>query len=110
MGSEPAFEVPEDELRTFLDAGYGAFSGSELEWAELTFSATRARWVSNETWHPEQKGWFDDDGRYHLCVPFSNPTELVMDILRHAPEVKVDAPDSLKKLFKSKLLSALSNC
>lgn len=109
LADEPAREVPEEELRRVLDSGYGIFAGKDLEWAELTFSSSRARWVSSESWHPEQKGWFDDDGCYHLRVPFSNPTELVMDILRHVPEVKVDSPPGLRQLVKQQLITALEN-
>ncbi len=73
------------------------------------FSPARARWVSKETWHPEQQGWFEDDGQYHLRVPFSNPTELPMDVLRHVPDVQVKSPESLKTLIRHQLEAALKN-
>ncbi|MGB4913352.1 MAG: WYL domain-containing protein [Candidatus Dechloromonas phosphoritropha] len=109
LGTEAAMEVPEDELKAVLDAGYGIFSGMTLEWAELVFSPARARWVSKETWHPEQQGWFDDEGQYHLRVPFSNSTELAMDVLRHVPDVQVKSPESLKALIRHQLEAALKN-
>ena len=107
LGTELAHEVPESELASTLDAGYGIFSGKTIEWAELEFSPTAAQWVSKETWHPEQQAHFTPDGSYRLRVPFSNSTELAMDVMRHLPDVKVLAPDSLKHRVKERLLAAL---
>ena len=45
--------------------------------------AEAAQWVANEEWHAQQKAHWRDDGRYELQVPYSDPTELAMDILRH---------------------------
>ena len=45
----------------------------------------RARWVAAEAWHPQQKARFEPDGSYVLELPFSDPRELAMDILRHGP-------------------------
>lgn len=109
LSTEVAVDVSVDELHQALDSGYGIFGGANLDWAELTFSATRARWVSKESWHPEQKGRFGNDGSFYLSVPFSNPTELVMDILRHVPDVKVVSPTYLKALVAKQLLEALEN-
>lgn len=107
LGTEPAHEIPEDEVAAVLDAGYGIFSGKKIEWAELEFSPTAAQWVSKETWHPEQQAHFAEDGSYRLRLPFSNSTELVMDILRHLPDIKVLAPASLRQRVKERLLTAL---
>lgn len=108
LGSERAHEVPEAEVAAVLDAGYGIFSGKTIEWAELEFSPTAAQWVAKETWHPEQLSHFTEDGSYRLRLPFSNATELVMDIQRHLPEVKVLAPESLRQRVRQHLLTALA--
>ena len=107
LGTEVALEVPEDEVAAILDSGYGIFSGKTIEWAELEFSPTAAQWVSKQTWHPQQQAYFAADGSYRLRVPFSNSTELVMDVMRHLPDVKVLAPDSLKHRVKERLLASL---
>jgi predicted DNA-binding transcriptional regulator YafY len=107
LTQEPAREVADKELAETLDAGYGIFAGKEVEWAEMAFTSERARWVSRELWHPEQEGWFDDGGNYHLKVPYSDPTELVMDIMKHLPEVQVVAPKSLRTLVAGNLKAAL---
>jgi predicted DNA-binding transcriptional regulator YafY len=107
LGKEAAKEIPDAELRAALDAGYGIFSGRQLEWAELAFSNERARWVSQEVWHPDQKGRFAGDGTYHLQIPYTDPRELSMNILRHVPEVKVLSPLSLKQIVAERLKKAL---
>lgn len=88
--------VSDKDLDEVLAAGYGIFSGRKLNWATLRFSPESARWVGAEQWHPKQKSRFEADGSYVLELPFSDPRELVMDILRHGPGVEVLAPASLR--------------
>lgn len=92
----PAIEVPEVELDQTLGNGYGIFSGKEVQWATLRFTPERARWVAAEQWHPAQKGEWDSEGHWLLRIPYSDNRELVMDILRHMPEVEVLAPVELR--------------
>ena len=83
------------DLETQLDAGYGIYGGgARVRWAKLVFHADSAQWVSQEEWHPQQKGRWLEDGRYELQVPYSDPTEIAMDILRHGEKVQVigDSP------------------
>ena len=107
LGTESAQEVPDEELTAVLDSGYGIFSGKDIQWAELEFSPSRAQWVSKECWHPQQEAHFTADGSYRLKLPFSNPTELIMDILHHLPEVKVLSPNALRLKVKESLEKAL---
>ncbi|MCX9157792.1 WYL domain-containing protein [Niveibacterium sp. 24ML] len=105
--TEAAKDVSERQLKAVLDAGYGIFSGEKVEWAELRFAPERARWVSKETWHPDQQGAFDDAGYYTLRIPYSAPFELAMDVMRHLPEVEVIGPDSLRDEVKTRLAKSL---
>lgn len=109
LGTEVVQEVPDEELAAVLDSGYGIFSGKDVEWAELEFSPSRAQWVSKECWHPQQEAHFTADGSYRLKLPFSNPTELAMDVLHHVPEVRVLAPAGLKALVRKQLELALQS-
>jgi len=102
-----AKEVPAKQLDTVLGAGYGIFSGKNVHWAKLRFSAAAARWVAAEQWHPQQRASTDADGRYLLELPYSNPTELVMDILRHGKDVEVLAPAELRRAVADTLGTAL---
>lgn len=108
LSKEPAREIPDGELHAALDAGYGIFSGTQLEWAELAFSVERARWVRHETWHPDQEGEFAPDGTYRLRIPYTDPRELAMNILRHVPEVKVISPPALRQTIADRLQKALT--
>jgi predicted DNA-binding transcriptional regulator YafY len=105
------------ELEGALDAGYGIYGGGDarVKWATLVFSAEAAQWVANEEWHPQQKArWLDGDERggpagerrYELQVPYSDPTELAMDILRHGDSVTVAGDKALAALIAKRLRSA----
>jgi predicted DNA-binding transcriptional regulator YafY len=100
---EGAIDVPLERVRQVFDAGYGMFSGVQRNWAELRFSAYRARWVSNEIWHPDQVGSFDDEGRYLLKIPYNDPRELIGDILRHGAECEVLGPHEFRQMVKQEV-------
>ena len=102
-----AREVGEHDLDAALTAGYGLFAGPARYEARLAFTPERARWVADEIWHPDQVGHFRSDGCYELVVPYADPRELVGEILRHGPDVKVLVPKSLAELVRSRLKGAL---
>ena len=103
--SEAAIEVDAQELNRELESGYGIFSGAETRKAVLRFSPEIARWVSRETWHPDQQSEYDDQGYYVLRVPYSQDTELVMDILKHGSEVEVLQPSELRERVKQRIVA-----
>jgi len=72
----------------------------------LRFDADRARWVRDEHWHTEQHGATLSDGRYELRVPYEDPTELVLEILRHGDAVEVIAPADLRRTVADELARA----
>lgn len=89
-------EIDATELDALLTAGYGIFSGNAQHTATLIFSVQRARWVADEQWHPNQQATWLTDGRYQLQIPYADPRELLMDIMRHLPGVEVVSPPELK--------------
>ena len=105
-----ARHVAVKDLEAALDAGYGIYGGgsAKLRWASLVFNAEAAQWVSNEEWHAQQKSRWLDDGRYELRVPYSDPTELAMDILRHGDSVTVMADKALVASIRQRLHKALA--
>ena len=90
-----AKDVSIKTIEAELDAGYGVFSGAKLQWASLRFTPEAAQWVQHEQWHPQQEATLHDDGALTLRLPYSDATELAMDILRHGEQVKVLAPAAL---------------
>lgn len=106
--NEAATDVSPEELDQTLGNGYGIFSGKAVQWATLRFTPERARWVATEQWHPEQKGEWDAQGHWVLQIPYSDDRELVMDILRHTPEVEVLKPGGLRQRVLEKMQESLS--
>ncbi len=114
--------IAEKTLDAELSAGYGIFAGRKTQWAKLRFSPERARWVAQEQWHPKQKSHFEvqgrtnvagirtmgatEDGYYILEIPYSDDRELLMDILKHGPEVEVLSPKSLRTTAQEQLRRA----
>lgn len=105
---QAARDVPEVELDEHYASSYGIFAGRANKTAVLVFSRERARWVADERWHPQQTGQFRTDGAYELRIPYRDARELVMDILRHGPEVEVIAPESLRTAVADSLRRAVA--
>lgn len=105
---ERAKSVPLRELEAELDAGYGIYGGGrgKVKWATLVFDADAAQWVANEEWHPQQRSRHLPDGRYELQVPYTETTELAMDILRHGDSVTVTGDKALAAAIKDRLQRA----
>lgn len=91
-----AIDVNESELNEELSSGYGIFAGRKTKTAILKFSADRSKWVSSERWHPQQESRIHSDGSYELKIPYSDPRELLMDILKYGHEVEIISPSELK--------------
>jgi predicted DNA-binding transcriptional regulator YafY len=95
-----AKEVPKAELDEYLASGYGIFAGRKVEWATLKFSASAARWVSAQNWHPKQRSRVERDGSYVLEIPYSDDRELVMEIMKFGPDAEVVEPAALRARVK----------
>jgi predicted DNA-binding transcriptional regulator YafY len=102
-----AREIDREALAEVMESGYGIFSGRQVTWATLRFEPERARWVAAEVWHPQQRGRFDEARRWVLEVPYNDPRELAMDVLKHGASVEVLAPASLRDAIAAELASAL---
>jgi len=74
----------------------------------IRFTRDGARWIADEKWHPQQEATWLPDGRYELRIPYREPRELVMDIMRQGKNVEVVAPDELREQVRRELQEALS--
>lgn len=92
-----ARDIDETELDRHYGDAYGIFAGEARDTAHLRFSAEAAKWVADESWHPEETGTVLPDGRYELKIPYGDPRELIMDILKYGPEVEVLEPAELRE-------------
>ena len=90
-----------DDVARELDAGYGIFHGKEIKTARLHFDGRAAHYVLREAWHPKQRVQQLDDGSLMLLVPYSDPTEIVGEILRWGSRVEVLEPQELRDQVSS---------
>jgi proteasome accessory factor C len=104
----PAKEVADSVLDEHYAGAYGIFSGRAQHQAVLRFSPERARWVSMESWHPQQQSHWLADGGYEMILPYSQPEELVMDLLRYGPDVEVIEPPALREMVLEKLSATIN--
>ncbi len=100
-------DIAEKELDAHFASSYGIFAGKPKHTAILRFTPERARWVAEEQWHPQQQGSMLEDGSYELHIPYADPRELVMDILKHGADVEVISPESLRNAVVEHLQNAL---
>jgi len=103
---EAALEVNRDTMQQHFRSGYGIFAGEAAHRARLKFTPERAQWVSKEVWHHDQSSQHLDDGSYIMEIPYSNDQELLMDLLRHSPEVEVLEPPELRQRLHAALCAA----
>jgi predicted DNA-binding transcriptional regulator YafY len=106
--AQTAKDIADARLDEHFASAYGIFAGKPKYRALLRFSAESARWVADEVWHPDQKGWFEE-GQYLLEIPYADPPELVRDILKHGADVTVIGPVSLRDQVGKCLKQALRN-
>jgi len=90
-------EVSAEVLNLWTDAAYGIFNGPGRHTAVLRFSPERARWAAEESWHPRSTGRLLPDGSFELSVPYSDPTELMADVMRLGDELEVLGPPALRE-------------
>ena len=103
---QAARRVAERDVDRNVEATFGLYSGHATAWAVLRFTAEQARWVAEEPWHREQIAqWVD--GYYEVQVPYSDPTELTMEIMRYGAAVEVVAPPELRRAVVARLATAL---
>ena len=100
-------DIPEKQLDAHYASSYGIFAGEPKHTAVLRFTPERARWVADEHWHPQQQSQMFEDGSYELHIPYSDPRELIMDILKYGPDVEVIAPEALRNAVAEHLQNAL---
>jgi predicted DNA-binding transcriptional regulator YafY len=97
ISKEKFKKVPRQERETFYTTAYGIFTGPAKNTAIINFSATAAKEVAHEQWHPKQQGIWIDKGTYQLKVPYGHSRELIMDVLRWGVDAEVKGPKELRK-------------
>lgn len=106
MLTETAKQIPKKDVQELIGRDFGLYAGKKRMWAKLVFTPTQSRWVASEIWHPEQKASFLADGSYSLEVPYSDPRELALEILRFGADVEVLGPPELREEVAGRLKAA----
>ena len=106
LRNEKPLDIDQGKLREHFTRSYGLFAGKASHQARLRFFPAIAREIASQEWHPEQQGTWDGDD-YVLSLPYSDPTELIQDILRHVPHVYVETPAALRKKVQNRLHAGL---
>lgn len=103
---EKAKAIAKKQIDELIGRDFGLYSGEKRQWAKLRFTPKQAPWIQAETWHPEQQSQLMDDGSYLLSVPYADPRELILEILRHGAEVQVLEPAELRQEVARRLHAA----
>jgi predicted DNA-binding transcriptional regulator YafY len=103
---ESAKVVAKKQVNEIIGRDFGLYAGQARQWAKLLFTAKQTPWVKSQTWHAEQTLELKADGSCLLTVPYSDTRELILEILRFGPEVRVVAPLALQKEVAQRLRDA----
>ncbi len=103
---ERASALPCEQLNAHFTEGYGIFSGEAKYTAVLRFSSEIAHEIAMQQWHPNQQGSWDN-GHFLLTLPYSDERELIQDILRYSPYVRVEQPSALQLSVRDRLQRAI---
>ena len=87
--------------------GYGIFDLSCEHSAILKFSAFRAEWVADESWHPDQVDARHPDGSLTRSFRYGDATELVRDLMREGRDVEIIAPLALRDAVRAGHLACI---
>lgn len=103
---ESAISIDTKLIDELVGRDFGIYAGGNRQWAKLKFTPLQARWVEAEVWHPEQKTAKLEDGSYLMEIPYSDPRELMLEILRFGPDVEVLSPPGLRASVSDRLKRA----
>jgi predicted DNA-binding transcriptional regulator YafY len=103
---EPAKSIAKKQIDEIVGRDFGIYFGGKRKFAKLLFTARQAPWASSETWHKDQLGEPTEDGGFLLTVPYGDPRELVLEILRHGSDVRVLEPIELQQEVAQRLRAA----
>lgn len=103
---QPARDIADADIDAHYTATYGIFGGPAADTAVLRFTTERARWIADERWHPDQHDRWLEDGRFERSLPYADPRELILDILKYGPDVEVAEPVELRREIARRLKAA----
>lgn len=91
-----AIKKSQKSIDEFFGDAYGIFTGKAKKKALIRFSEIAAEELAQEKWHPKQRLVKSEQNELQLEIPYSNDTELLMDIFRWGPLAEVLSPEELR--------------
>jgi predicted DNA-binding transcriptional regulator YafY len=88
--------LPKDAWQPHVNGAFGIFQGKQLTPVTLRFTPFRARWIRQQTWHPDQTRRDTADGGIELSFPVADFREVKMMILQFGADVEVVSPAALR--------------
>lgn len=97
-----SFRIPGTfNFRDYFLSSFGIYKGRNKKQVVLCFTPEKAKWISDQIWHKDQKAKFLDDGSLELSFPVADFSEIAREILKHGSGVEVIRPEALRILIKS---------
>jgi len=98
--------VAPEQLDEHFRQGYGVFAGAAKYTAQLRCLPPIAHDIAQQQWHSQQHGEWDEQD-YLLTIPYSDHRELILDILKHTPNIYVEQPAELRQQVQQRLQAGL---
>lgn len=105
------FSLPLDfDVSDYLNDGWGLMRGLSVpvEQVELCFSATAARWVIDEAWHPTQELHVAEHGELTFRVEIQVTPEFQRWVFGFGRDVQVVAPAALRDWVRQEALALVA--
>jgi proteasome accessory factor C len=109
MLPKKAVKKSKKSINNFFADAYGIFTGKADKKALILFKGIAAEEMSQEIWHPNQKVIASDENELRLEIPYSNDTELLMDIFRWGHLAEILEPNDLRNKAIKQLKKALES-
>ena len=101
---EQSFTIPKNfNIQEHIQSAFGIYKGLPTKEVTIRFPPEKARWITGQVWHKDQKTKFLKDGSLQLSFPIADFAEIKMEILKHGSGVEVIRPKALRDLIKDEL-------
>jgi predicted DNA-binding transcriptional regulator YafY len=98
---ENTFTIPKSfNIHEHLQSAFGIYKGITTKEVCLRFTPEKARWITGQVWHKDQKVKINNDGSLELSFPVADFAEIKMEILKHGSVVEVIRPKALRELVR----------
>ncbi len=95
------FKPDEDiDLQEHLGQSVGIFSGDKTTEYTIRLTASAARWIQEDPWHPKQELLQQPDGSFLLKIQAYQDTEVIQKVMFLGTEAEIIAPPRCRKAIR----------